>query len=89
MIQPPRLDAPLDVSGKLSAESQILGADRASRTQEQHGDLDQISKDFDDSPRQGHHAGIMPVLSNTFVQYAFDLWMTRTHPYLPWRSVCR
>ncbi len=27
---------------------------------------------------------ISPVLSNLFLHYAFDLWMTRTHPDLPW-----
>ena len=27
---------------------------------------------------------ISPVLSNLFLHYAFDLWMTRTHPELPW-----
>lgn len=27
---------------------------------------------------------ISPVLSNLFLHYAFDLWMTRTHPDIPW-----
>lgn len=27
---------------------------------------------------------ISPVLSNLFMHYAFDLWMGRTHPDLPW-----
>jgi RNA-directed DNA polymerase len=27
---------------------------------------------------------VSPILSNTFLHYAFDLWMTRTHPDLPW-----
>ena len=27
---------------------------------------------------------ISPMLSNLFLHYAFDLWMTRTHPGLPW-----
>jgi RNA-directed DNA polymerase len=27
---------------------------------------------------------ISPILSNLFLHYAFDLWMTRTHPGLPW-----
>jgi len=27
---------------------------------------------------------ISPVLSNLFLHYAFDLWMQRTHPDLPW-----
>src|SRR6202041_4191305 len=27
---------------------------------------------------------ISPVLSNLFLHYAFDLWMARTHPDLPW-----
>src|SRR4030088_2353004 len=27
---------------------------------------------------------VSPVLSNLFLHYAFDLWMTRTHPDLPW-----
>ena len=27
---------------------------------------------------------ISPVLSNLFMHYAFDMWMTRTHPDLPW-----
>ncbi|HUE64785.1 MAG TPA: reverse transcriptase domain-containing protein [Rhizomicrobium sp.] len=27
---------------------------------------------------------ISPVLSNLFLPYAFDLWMQRTHPDLPW-----
>ena len=27
---------------------------------------------------------ISPVLSNLFMHYAFDVWMTRTHPHLPW-----
>ena len=27
---------------------------------------------------------ISPVLSNLFMHYAFDVWMTRTHPDLPW-----
>jgi RNA-directed DNA polymerase len=28
---------------------------------------------------------ISPILSNLFLHYAFDLWMSRTHPGLPWR----
>jgi RNA-directed DNA polymerase len=27
---------------------------------------------------------ISPILSNLFMHYAFDLWMARTHPGLPW-----
>jgi RNA-directed DNA polymerase len=27
---------------------------------------------------------ISPILSNLFMHYAFDLWMARTHPDLPW-----
>src|SRR5664279_3843181 len=27
---------------------------------------------------------ISPILSNLFLHYTFDLWMTRTHPGLPW-----
>ena len=27
---------------------------------------------------------VSPILSNTFLHYAFDLWMARTHPDLPW-----
>jgi hypothetical protein len=27
---------------------------------------------------------VSPVLSNTFLHYAFDIWMARTHPDLPW-----
>ena len=27
---------------------------------------------------------ISPILSNLFMHYAFDLWMTRTYPDLPW-----
>jgi RNA-directed DNA polymerase len=27
---------------------------------------------------------ISPILSNLFLHYAFDLWMKRTHPDLPW-----
>src|SRR3954447_2973186 len=27
---------------------------------------------------------ISPVLSNLFMHYAFDVWITRTHPDLPW-----
>jgi RNA-directed DNA polymerase len=27
---------------------------------------------------------VSPVLANLFLHYAFDLWMTRTHPELPW-----
>jgi RNA-directed DNA polymerase len=27
---------------------------------------------------------ISPILSNLFLHYAFDLWMTRVHPHLPW-----
>jgi RNA-directed DNA polymerase len=27
---------------------------------------------------------VSPILSNTFLHYAFDLWMERTHPDLPW-----
>jgi RNA-directed DNA polymerase len=27
---------------------------------------------------------VSPILSNLFLHYAFDLWMTRTHPDLPW-----
>ena len=27
---------------------------------------------------------VSPILSNTFLHYAFDLWMVRTHPDLPW-----
>ena len=29
-------------------------------------------------------AVISPILSNLFLHYAFDLWMKRTHPDLPW-----
>jgi len=27
---------------------------------------------------------VSPILSNVFLHYAFDLWMDRTHPDLPW-----
>src|ERR1022692_803181 len=27
---------------------------------------------------------VSPILSNAFLHYAFDLWMTRAHPDLPW-----
>ncbi len=27
---------------------------------------------------------VSPILSNLFMHYAFDLWITRTHPGLPW-----
>ena len=27
---------------------------------------------------------VSPILANTFLHYAFDFWMTRTHPDLPW-----
>ena len=27
---------------------------------------------------------VSPILSNLFLHYAFDLWMSRTHPDLPW-----
>ena len=27
---------------------------------------------------------VSPILSNLFMHYAFDLWITRTHPDLPW-----
>ena len=27
---------------------------------------------------------ISPILANLFLHYAFDLWMKRTHPDLPW-----
>ena len=27
---------------------------------------------------------VSPILSNAFLHYAFDLWVTRTHPDLPW-----
>jgi group II intron reverse transcriptase/maturase len=27
---------------------------------------------------------VSPILSNTFLHYAFDVWMARTHPDLPW-----
>ena len=27
---------------------------------------------------------ISPILSNLFLHYTFDLWMTRAHPDLPW-----
>jgi len=27
---------------------------------------------------------ISPLLANLFLHYAFDLWMARTHPELPW-----
>lgn len=27
---------------------------------------------------------VSPILANTFLHYAFDMWMTRTHPDLPW-----
>ncbi len=27
---------------------------------------------------------VSPILSNAFLHYAFDLWMTRTYPTLPW-----
>ena len=27
---------------------------------------------------------VSPILANIFMHYAFDLWMVRTHPVLPW-----
>ena len=27
---------------------------------------------------------VSPILANLFMHYAFDLWMARTHPDLPW-----
>src|SRR3954468_15561810 len=34
-----------------------------------------------DTPQGGV---VSPVLANLFLHYAFDLWMVRTHPELPW-----
>ena len=35
--------------------------------------------------RRGPQGGVVsPVLANLFLHYAFDLWMARTHPDLPW-----
>jgi len=31
---------------------------------------------------------VSPILANLFLHYAFDVWMTRTHPDLPLVSVC-
>src|SRR5262249_13718284 len=31
---------------------------------------------------------VSPILSNLFMHYAFDLWITRTHPDLPWLAEC-
>lgn len=42
VIQPPGPDTSLNVGGKLSTESQIFGADRAGRTQEQHSQAGQV-----------------------------------------------
>jgi RNA-directed DNA polymerase len=44
----------------------------------------------EDGTTTGRHRGtpqggvISPVLANIFLHYTFDLWMTRTHPDLPW-----
>jgi RNA-directed DNA polymerase len=27
---------------------------------------------------------VSPILANLFMHYAFDFWMARTHPELPW-----
>src|SRR5215471_9081819 len=27
---------------------------------------------------------VSPILANLFMHYAFDVWMVRTHPGLPW-----
>ena len=32
----------------------------------------------------GAQGVVSPILSNSFLHYAFDLWMARTHPDLPW-----
>jgi group II intron reverse transcriptase/maturase len=38
-----------------------------------------------DTPAGTPQGGVIsPVLSNLFLHYAFDLWMARTHPDLPW-----
>jgi RNA-directed DNA polymerase len=36
------------------------------------------------SEAAGPLKGAWSILSNLFLHYAFDLWMTRTHPDLPW-----
>jgi RNA-directed DNA polymerase len=44
----------------------------------------------EDGTRIERHTGtpqggvVSPILSNTFLHYAFDLWMVRTHPDFPW-----
>jgi RNA-directed DNA polymerase len=44
----------------------------------------------EDGTKTERHCGtpqggvVSPILANTFLHYAFDLWMVRTHPNLPW-----
>jgi group II intron reverse transcriptase/maturase len=46
--------------------------------------------EHDDSTKAERKSGtpqggvVSPILSNLFLHYAFDLWMARTHPDLPW-----
>ena len=47
-----------------------------------HGDRTELrSSEHRGTPQGGV---ISPILSNLFLHYAFDLWMRRTHPDLPW-----
>lgn len=40
-----------------------------------------IAERYQGTPQGGV---VSPVLANVFLHYAFDLWMRRTHPHLPW-----
>jgi hypothetical protein len=40
-----------------------------------------IAERYQGTPQGGV---VSPVLANVFLHYAFDLWMERTHPNLPW-----
>ena len=74
----PIVDPALAPRQRIALRREMVRQTEASRVSEENGTKAERQRG---TPQGGV---ISPILSNLFLHYTIDLWMTRTHPDLPW-----